>query len=104
MPGRPVPSRNCSRPGLADCRPALSPGRSPMKRIPAQSATVSKKRLLVFIVAFNAEKTIQSVLRRLDPSLAEHDTHILIIDDASADGTFERASQLEDLPFPLTVL
>jgi glycosyltransferase involved in cell wall biosynthesis len=65
---------------------------------------VSRKRLLIFIVAYNAEKTIQSVLRRLDASLAEFDTHILIIDDASSDRTFERARQLEDVPFPMTVL
>jgi glycosyltransferase involved in cell wall biosynthesis len=65
---------------------------------------VSKKRLLIFIVAYNAEKTIQSVLRRLDPSLAEYDTHILIIDDSSSDRTFERARELSGLPFPMTVL
>jgi glycosyltransferase involved in cell wall biosynthesis len=65
---------------------------------------LSKKRLLVFIVAYNAEKTIQSVLRRLDPSLAQYDTHILIIDDSSSDRTFERARELSGVPFPLTVL
>lgn len=52
---------------------------------------MSKYRLLVLIVAYNAEKTIQSVLRRLDPCLAQYDSHILIMDDSSSDQTFERA-------------
>src|SRR5690349_8371749 len=68
---------------------------------------MSKKRVLIFIVAYNAEKTIQSVIRRIPHSLANHETEILIIDDSSHDQTFERAQSLAqagDLPFPLTVL
>jgi glycosyltransferase involved in cell wall biosynthesis len=65
---------------------------------------MEKKRLLIFVVAYNAETTIQSVLRRIDPALAEYDTHILIIDDSSADHTFERAREFADAPFPITVL
>jgi glycosyltransferase involved in cell wall biosynthesis len=68
---------------------------------------MAKKRVLIFIVAYNAEKTIQSVIRRIPHSLANHDTEILIIDDSSDDRTFERArssSEADDLPFPLTVL
>ena len=68
---------------------------------------MSKKRVLIFIVAYNAEKTIQSVIRRIPRSLANHETEILIIDDSSHDQTFERAQSLAqagDLPFPLTVL
>lgn len=63
-----------------------------------------RKRVLIFIVAYNAETTIQSVITRIDPALARHDTHILIIDDSSADRTFERARALESAPFPMTVL
>ena len=65
---------------------------------------MKQKRVLVFIVAYNAEKTIQSVIRRIDPALARHDTHVLIIDDSSADQTFERAREYPDAPFPTTVL
>lgn len=65
---------------------------------------MKKKRVLIFIVAYNAEKTIQSVINRIDPALAQHDTEVLIIDDSSADQTFERARQIADCPFPLTVL
>ena len=46
-------------------------------------------RLLVFIVAYNAETTIERVLNRIPASLQAYDTEILIIDDASGDGTFE---------------
>ena len=67
-----------------------------------------KKRLLVFIVAFNAEKTIKSVLSRLPLDLANtFEVNILIIDDASQDGTFHKgvtSKQELDLPFPITVL
>ena len=65
---------------------------------------MKQKRILVFIVAYNAEKTIQSVIRRIDPALAQYDTEILIIDDSSADATFDRARELPDAPFPMTVL
>ena len=67
-----------------------------------------KKRLLVFIVAFNAEKTIKSVLSRLPLGLGSaFEVEILIIDDASQDGTFNQgvtSKQELDLPFPVTVL
>src|ERR1700753_2044193 len=66
-----------------------------------------KKRVLIFIVAFNAEKTIQQVIRRIPQSLIAYETEILIIDDSSRDQTFERAHDVEregDMPFPITVL
>ena len=54
-----------------------------------------KKRLLVFIVAYNAARTIKEVVSRLPLSLAEYDTEILIIDDSSRDSTFEQAYDIE---------
>jgi glycosyltransferase involved in cell wall biosynthesis len=67
-----------------------------------------KQRLLVFIVAYNAERTIQTVLRRIPQSLATwYEVEILAIDDASSDGTFEAGNDFDDagrLPFPLKVL
>jgi glycosyltransferase involved in cell wall biosynthesis len=65
---------------------------------------MKKKRVLIFVVAYNAESTIQSVIRRIDPSLAIHDTEILIIDDSSSDRTFSRAQETPGVPFPMTVL
>ncbi len=48
-------------------------------------------RLLVFVVAYDAERTISDVLSRIPDSLAmEYDVEILVIDDASRDRTFER--------------
>lgn len=66
-----------------------------------------RKRVLIFIVAYNAERTIRDVIRRIPASLAEYDTEILIIDDSSHDRTFEQASDVGkqgDVPFPVTVL
>jgi glycosyltransferase involved in cell wall biosynthesis len=65
-------------------------------------------RVLIFIVAYNAEKTIEGVLSRIPPELAEtYDAEVLIIDDASQDETFERGEAVRRdsaLPFPLHVL
>jgi glycosyltransferase involved in cell wall biosynthesis len=67
-----------------------------------------RPRLLVFIVAYHAESTIGQVLSRIPASLHEdYDAEVLIIDDGSADGTFERGLQLGrggEIAFPLTVL
>jgi glycosyltransferase involved in cell wall biosynthesis len=65
-------------------------------------------RLLIFIVAYHAEATIEKVLRRLPASLAEHyDVEVLIIDDGSTDATFAvgfSAGRAGHVPFRLTVL
>jgi glycosyltransferase involved in cell wall biosynthesis len=65
-----------------------------------------KKRVLIFVVAYNAERTIQDVIRRIPSSLAEHETEILIIDDSSHDDTFAvaHAYERQKLAFPMTVL
>ena len=67
-----------------------------------------KPRLLIFIVAYNAEKTIEDVLTRIPETLAnEFTVEVLIIDDASDDGTFERGKEIQkkgDFPFTLHVL
>ena len=65
---------------------------------------MSRARVLIFIVAYNAERTIQDVLRRIPSELSEYDTRVLIIDDSSSDRTFERAREIEEAPFPITVL
>ncbi len=50
-------------------------------------------KLLIFIVAYNASKTIASVLDRIPKDLSlEHQVEVLIIDDFSSDDTFERAN------------
>jgi glycosyltransferase involved in cell wall biosynthesis len=67
-----------------------------------------RPRLLIFIVAYNAERTIESVLARIPASLSEQcEVEVLVIDDSSQDRTFERGrrvSESETFPFPLHVL
>jgi glycosyltransferase involved in cell wall biosynthesis len=52
------------------------------------------KKILIFIVAYEAEHHIASVLERIPQELwenSEHDTDILLIDDASTDNTIQVA-------------
>lgn len=49
---------------------------------------LANKRVLIFIVAYNAEKTISSVLSRIPPELRQPNVEVLIIDDSSKDKTF----------------
>jgi len=64
--------------------------------------------VLVFVVAYNAEKTISQVLNRIPGELRDgYGVEILVIDDCSQDETFEQAWQLrndQSLPFALHVL
>ncbi len=68
----------------------------------------SRPRVLVFIVAYNAEKTISQVVRRIPRDLAEiYDVEVLIIDDASGDATFAEShtvSKAGHLPCPVRAL
>ncbi len=50
---------------------------------------MGSQRLLIFIVAFNADRTLASVLDRVPAAAWRHGTRILVIDDASRDRTFE---------------
>ena len=40
-----------------------------------------KKRILIFVVAYNAERTIENVVGRIIASIADYETEVLIIDD-----------------------
>jgi glycosyltransferase involved in cell wall biosynthesis len=66
-----------------------------------------RMRVLIFIVAYNAERTIQQVVARIPEILAQYDTEILIIDDSSHDQTFSKAHDFRiqgNSRFPTTVL
>ena len=67
-----------------------------------------KQRLLVFIVAYNAETTIARTLTRIPATLLDQfDVEVLVIDDASSDRTFESGLDVRrghNFPFTLTVL
>ena len=66
----------------------------------------SGKRVLIFIVAYNAEKTINSVLDRIPRELHTRDVEVLIIDDSSKDATFATGLKREDATsdFKITIL
>ncbi|GMR02086.1 MAG: hypothetical protein BMS9Abin20_0412 [Acidimicrobiia bacterium] len=67
----------------------------------------SSDRLLIFIVAYQAETTLKDVLDRIPNSvLTSFDVEILIVDDASKDRTFEigRDYSTAHPELPLTVL
>ncbi len=56
------------------------------------------RKVLIFIVAYNHEKTIQDVLSRIPPDLGADEVEILVIDDSSSDKTFERTSDYLEQP------
>ena len=60
-------------------------------------------RMLVLVVAYQAEATIADVLSRLPRSLPGAQLEVLVLDDASTDATAERARAVP-LPMPVTVL
>lgn len=66
----------------------------------------AEKRILIFIVAYNAEKTIGSVLSRIPESLHNKSAEVLVIDDFSKDDTFSKglAHQNPVPDFKITVL
>ena len=60
---------------------------------------MKKYKLLIFIVAYNHEKTIESVINRIPRKLKNlYDLEILIIDDASNDKTFEISKKIQRNP------
>ncbi len=65
-------------------------------------------RLLIFIVAYNAENTIENVLERIPTQLLDvYEIEILIIDDSSQDKTFNRSELFRRaglFPFNLKIL
>jgi glycosyltransferase involved in cell wall biosynthesis len=64
-------------------------------------------RLLIFVIAYHAESTLEWVLDRIPPTIhQEFDTEILVVDDASQDRTYliGREYQARHADLPLTVL
>ena len=64
------------------------------------------RRLLIFVVAYNAETTIERVLSRIPVSLHQPDVEVLIIDDSSRDNTFRNGLRYQQAhsAFKITVL
>jgi glycosyltransferase involved in cell wall biosynthesis len=78
----------------------LTPGTAPDR------VDLKGKRVLVFIVAYNAATTIEKVLTRIPASLHTPDVEVLIIDDSSKDDTFGNGLrfQQQNSAFKITVL
>ena len=70
--------------------------------------TQAKPSLLIFIVAYNAEKTISWVLKRIPVSIKnEFLVEVLIIDDQSSDNTSQVSqsfSSTKEFKFPIKIL
>jgi glycosyltransferase involved in cell wall biosynthesis len=66
----------------------------------------SEKRVLIFVVAYNAEKTLSSVLKRIPPELHRPNVEVLVIDDFSQDQTFAAGlvHEREASEFKITML
>lgn len=67
---------------------------------------LGNQRVLIFIVAYNAEKTLHSVLDRIPPELRNRNVEVLVIDDSSKDKTFDAGLKREDRDgeFRITIL
>lgn len=94
------------QPCLTQCSTAA---RIPLfSRCPTMSDTPAptQKRVLIFIVAYNAETTITGVLDRIPSSLRRPGVEVLIIDDSSKDRTFATGLKHEDREgdFRITIL
>ena len=66
-----------------------------------------KKKVLVFMLAYNAEKTITDTMNRLPKGNHIYDLEVLIVDDASKDKTFKTASEFKkksNLGVKITIL
>ncbi len=71
---------------------------------PEDKTRTEKKRVLILVVAYNAERTIEQVVQRVPPELLTYETEVLILDDSSQDATFAKARTHKQSPFPVAVL
>ena len=62
------------------------------------------KRVLVFVVAYNAEKTLASVLNRIPVELRQPGLEVLVIDDFSRDQTFSAGLKIREDGLKVTLL
>jgi hypothetical protein len=53
---------------------------------------LKSKKVAIFIVAFNSEKFIKSVIERIPANLMSYFAEIFVIDDSSTDLTYEVAT------------
>lgn len=77
-----------------------------LDRTASERIDLAGKRLLIFVVAYNAETTIAKVLSRIPDNLHTEDVEVLIIDDSSEDKTFLNGLrfQQQTSAFKITIL
>ncbi|MDQ1271951.1 MAG: hypothetical protein QG591_581 [Planctomycetota bacterium] len=65
-----------------------------------------KPRILIFVVAYEAQTTLEKVLHRIPEEIFHYDTEILVIDDSSKDKTFEVGVKYSESKnkYPVTIL
>ncbi len=66
-----------------------------------------KPKVLIFMLAYNAAKTIRDTIKRLPTSNNKYELEILIVDDASIDNTFDIAKKFKkkkNLNLQITIL
>ena len=66
-----------------------------------------KPKVLIFMLSYNAEKTICETIKRLPKSNYKYDLEALIVDDASVDNTFKVAKDFKkknNLDLKITIL
>ncbi|MBU6392430.1 MAG: glycosyltransferase family 2 protein, partial [Planctomycetes bacterium] len=64
-----------------------------------------RTKILIFIVAYEAQTTLEKVLNRIPKEVFDYDTEILVIDDSSKDKTFEIGVKYsESKKYPITIL
>ena len=65
--------------------------------MPDHGRHTGQPRFLIFVIAYHAEATLRSVLERIPRSIFNTlQTEVLVVDDASADRTFEIGSEYRD--------
>jgi len=64
---------------------------------------LQQKRILIFVVAYNAETTIADVLSRIPESLRRESVEVLVIDDSSQDETFSAGLPFENASSDLKI-
>ncbi len=93
--------------GFASCSLQRGARTALVSRSNGASRSGKRPRLCVFVIAYHAESTLSEVLNRIPRSIFDSfECEVLIVDDASADQTFEigHAYRLQNPSLPITVL
>ena len=102
-----TPAWHCAGAPTGDKRTKVTATEVQDTRARVAGDSEQRPRLLIFVIAYEAEATLTAVLDRIPPDVfREWDTEVLVVDDASVDRTYEigRAYQDAHPGFPIAVL